>query len=180
MKPRKPKATSLQFALDTAADLAKAQPEPPFELTERALAHWNRIRAAKRPDAWTTIDLVHAAHLAHDFVLLEDLRATLSGAKLGSLAPDSEQQGQPDLFAPSPVTNIADLKRVAALIDATQSRILSACRALQINAASTQGRARDQAGRNAEARRILHALYPDADDDLIARPSYGDDDDLFA
>jgi hypothetical protein len=164
MRSRKPKATSLEFARTVAADLARPLPEPPIELSERARTHWGRIYAAKRPDAWTTLDLMHAGHLACDFVMLEDLRATLS-----------------EPFAPATVANIADLKRVAALIDSTQSRTLATCRALQINAASTQGRARDQAGQNAEARHLRASLFG-PDDDLIARPNgvEYDDDDLFA
>ncbi|MDG3063893.1 hypothetical protein ACFQ4M_12065 [Thauera mechernichensis] len=151
--PRKPKATSLEFDKATAAALAKPLPEPPIELDEAARRYWPMIIKAKRPDAWTPLDYVTAAHLAADFAALEAARAK----------PNSD-----------------DARQQRVMSDIT-SRIQRTCRALQIHAAATSGINRDQAAKNTQARNLAAALYPD--DDLIARPKgagYDDDDDLFA
>ena len=151
--PRKPKASSVEFARTVAADLAKPLPEPPIELDEAARKYWPMIIKAKRPDAWTPLDYVTAAHLAADFAALEAARTK----------PNSDNARQQRVMS-----------------DIT-SRIQRTCRALQIHSAATSGINRDQAAKNTQARHLAAALYPD--DDLIARPKgagYDDDDDLFA
>lgn len=152
--PRKPKASSVEFARTVAADLAKPLPEPPFELDEPARKYWATIVKAKRPDAWTPLDYVSAAHLAADFAALEAARAK----------PNSDDARQQKI-----VTEIT-------------SRIQRTARCLQIHSAATNGVNRDQGEKNAEARRIRAAIQPGSDDDLIARPPgyYDEDDDLFA
>ncbi|MPN24410.1 hypothetical protein SDC9_171808 [bioreactor metagenome] len=93
-----------------------------------------------------------AGQLCRDFALAEQLAEQL--ARVPPFGPDDK--------------GIVRVHPGHALAEQTQRRIIAAMRLLQINSASVNGRARDQAAKN-QATRELAGLAAE-DDDLFARP----------
>jgi hypothetical protein len=146
------RADSTKFALDEAAALAEAMPEPPLPLGDDAAAFWGTIIGAKRRSSWTDADLLVACSLCRDLALME------------RLAREIEVDG--------PVL-AGDRGKVYAnpactILDATQRRVLATCRQLQVHAVATQGKTDHQGNKNAASREISGRMK-DAHS-LIARP----------
>jgi hypothetical protein len=104
---------------------------------------------------WTSLDLIHAANLAR---LLSDMET------------EREKLGNEGFIIETEHGRITNPRQK--IIDGYLRCALSLCRTIGVDAASTQGRARNQAAKNTALRRMREALddAEDLDDLLLALP----------
>lgn len=126
--------------------------DPPLPLSKEERPYFDKIVAAKLE--WNAVDFLIACELAYCLHSLTVNRLRLEAEGIQIDTPDGK--------IIHPLFGIVD----------KQTRLsLSLMRSLNVHAAATQGRARDQRTQNTRFREAQEALGDNDDDNLIARPT---------
>lgn len=152
----KPKKRSHTIANDV--DMAQSRPpEPPAWITlpEEARPVWDSIVCAREYNAWTNIDLEHAANLACCLADLERHR--------------NEVRKEGDIIENAKGTKVVNPRH--ALMETLSRRSVALSRMLHVHAEATEGESRHQKQRNQKQKQVADAVSG-SDDDLIAKPMH--------
>jgi hypothetical protein len=144
----------------TEVDMAQAKPpEPPdnIDLPDDARPTWNAIVRAREYNAWTSVDLQHAANLACCLADIERLRR--------------EIRVEGDTLTNERGTVVMNPKH--SLLEVLSRRSVALSRMLHVHAEATEGPARKQADRSKKQREMADVVSSGEDDDgLIPKPMH--------